>query len=224
MKFLLTIFLSTVAWYKITVIDPENRSLSYSRKLDRKQFQDLIQSKTFFGVCEGFDHPVFKSFKYAINYNDNNHFDETLYLFSDNGCDGRLSVLKTEGEYDLESREDMDGFPSQKIDFRFTKSYLKVTDYNTKKKLTEISKSKQSPDCLLDLSLRYYEEFSLINKSCFDLPETRYNSRQYNIIGLATDHSGDELYLLSGDSENGYYHGEHFGYRPKQLNLEYILL
>lgn len=195
------------------------------QKLSDSEFLELIQSKTFFGACEEYDHPVFKSFKYAINYNEDFEFDETLYLFSGTGCEGRLSVLRTEGQYQLNTREDIEGFPTRNIDFRFTKSFIKVTDYKTKLKLMKISNAKNNNAiCSMDLSKRYYEEFSLINKECFDLPLTQYNSREYNIIGLATDADGKELYLLSGDSENGYYHGLNNWYRPKTLDFSMILL
>lgn len=182
-------------------------------ELNQEQFKTLIQSKTFFAECYAYQHPVFKSIRYSINYEEDKTFKETLYLFAKSDCKGSLTLLESQGSYSLGSN--LDGaVPTREVDYQYTNTDLRLYNPTIRKKLAE---TYHDSECKIDFK-KLYDNFSLNSQSCFGLSIQGASHVEFDIIGLATDNKGDNLFLYGGYKEDSNQ------LRPMSLNYKEKLL
>ncbi len=181
-------------------------------QLNDKQFQALIQSKTFFAECYSYQHPVFKSARYSISYNEDKSFKETLYLFAKNDCQGSLTLLESNGSYSLGSQLDSE-VPTREVDYKYLGTDIKLYNPMVRKKLVEMYRDS---DCKINLK-NFYDNFSLKDKTCFGFELSGNREVEFDIIGLATDRKGNELHLYGGQRGQD-------TLRPLELNYKEKLL
>ncbi len=181
-------------------------------QLNNEQFQALIQSKTFFAECYAYQHPVFKSARYSISYNEDKSFKETLYLFAKNDCKGSLTLLESAGSYGLGSQLENE-VPTREVDYKYESTGLRLFNPVVRKKLAEMYRDSE---CRIDMK-KAYDNFSLKERSCFGFDMKNNADVEFDIIGLATDRKGDDLFLFGGQRGEG-------TIRPLELNYNEKLL